>query len=91
MDRTHPISRRPQRCTGEVGAQGFKPQYSSSIFEPFKRLHGLNVPGSGIGLATCKRTLERLGGTIWADSISADGSTFYFTLPALTGGDPPIR
>jgi len=63
--------------------QGFEPQYASRIFEPFKRLHGLKVPGSGIGLATCKRTIERFGGTIWADSIPGKGSTFYFTLPAL--------
>ena len=63
--------------------QGFEPQNASRIFEPFKRLHGLKVPGSGIGLATCKRTIERFGGTIWADSIPGKGSTFYFTLPAL--------
>jgi signal transduction histidine kinase len=63
--------------------QGFEPQNASRIFEPFKRLHGVKVPGSGIGLATCKRTVERFGGTIWADSIPGEGSTFYFTLPAL--------
>jgi signal transduction histidine kinase len=63
--------------------QGFEPEYASRIFEPFKRLHGLKVPGSGIGLATCKRTIERFGGTIWADSIPGKGPTFYFTLPAL--------
>lgn len=62
--------------------QGFKPEYASMIFETFKRLHAVNVPGSGIGLATCKRTIERLGGTIWATSIPDKGSTFYFTLPA---------
>jgi PAS domain S-box-containing protein len=62
--------------------QGFKAQYASSIFEPFKRLHGVDVPGSGIGLATCKRTIERLGGKIWANSVLGQGSTFHFTLPA---------
>ncbi len=61
--------------------QGFKAQYASSIFEPFKRLHGHDVPGSGIGLATCRRTIERLGGMIWADSVPGQGSTFHFTLP----------
>jgi PAS domain S-box-containing protein len=61
--------------------QGFSPEYSSGIFEPFKRLHGPNVEGSGIGLATCKRIVERLGGRIWADSIEGQGSVFHFTLP----------
>ena len=61
--------------------QGFEPKYAARIFEPFKRLHGLNVPGSGIGLATCKRTIERLGGKIWVESVPGQGSTFYFTLP----------
>ena len=61
--------------------QGFSPEYSSGIFEPFKRLHGPNVEGSGIGLATCKRVVERLGGRIWADSIQGQGSVFHFTLP----------
>jgi signal transduction histidine kinase len=42
--------------------QGFDPQYAVQIFEPFKRLHGREVPGSGIGLATCKRIVERAGG-----------------------------
>jgi two-component system, chemotaxis family, CheB/CheR fusion protein len=61
--------------------EGFDQEYSSGIFEPFKRLHGANVEGSGIGLATCKRVIERLGGRIWADSIPGQGSNFHFTLP----------
>jgi PAS domain S-box-containing protein len=60
---------------------GFSPEYSVGIFEPFKRLHGANVAGSGIGLATCKRVVERLGGRIWADSTPGQGSVFHFTLP----------
>jgi signal transduction histidine kinase len=66
--------------------QGFDQQYAARIFEPFKRLHGKDVPGSGIGLATCKRVIERLGGKIWVESILGEGSKFYFTLPADQAG-----
>jgi PAS domain S-box-containing protein len=61
--------------------QGFEAQYAAQIFEPFKRLHGPDVPGSGIGLATCKRIIERAGGRIWAESQLGIGSTFHFTFP----------
>ena len=61
--------------------QGFEMKFASQIFEPFKRLHGPDVPGSGIGLSTCKRVIERLGGRIWAEAVPGKGSTFYFTLP----------
>lgn len=62
--------------------QGFKSEYARDIFEPFKRLQGAKVPGSGIGLASCKRAVEHLGGRIWAESVPGQGSTFYFTLPS---------
>jgi signal transduction histidine kinase len=62
--------------------QGFESDYAETIFKPFRRLHGNNVPGSGIGLATCKRVVERLGGKIWAESTVGAGSRFHFTLPA---------
>ena len=62
--------------------QGFESDYAETIFKPFRRLHGKNIPGSGIGLATCKRVIERLGGKIWAESKVDVGSTFHFTLPA---------
>jgi light-regulated signal transduction histidine kinase (bacteriophytochrome) len=62
--------------------QGFDAVHASAIFEPFKRLHGKNISGSGIGLATCKRIVERSGGRIWAESVPGHGSTFFFTLPS---------
>ncbi len=64
--------------------QGFDGRYAHRAFEPFKRLSQSDIPGSGIGLATCKRIVERLGGRIWAESIPDEGSSFYFTLPAET-------
>jgi PAS domain S-box-containing protein len=69
------------RISVSDNGQGFSPEYSSGIFEPFKRLHGPNIQGSGIGLATCKRLIERLGGRIWAESVPGQGSVFSFTLP----------
>lgn len=65
--------------------EGFEPEQASKVFEPFKRLHGADIPGSGIGLATCTRIIERLGGRLWAESIPGVGSTFHFTLPTLAG------
>jgi len=61
--------------------EGFDPRYAEQIFQPFARLHGSEVDGSGIGLATCKRIIQRLGGCIWAESVPGQGATFFFTLP----------
>jgi light-regulated signal transduction histidine kinase (bacteriophytochrome) len=61
--------------------QGFKQEYAERVFGIFKRLHGPDVPGSGIGLAICKTIIERHGGKVWAESEEGRGATFSFSLP----------
>jgi signal transduction histidine kinase len=60
---------------------GISTDYHDKIFIPFKRLHGQQYPGSGVGLAICRRIVERLGGRIWVDSELGHGATFYFSVP----------
>jgi len=64
--------------------EGFSEQYSERIFGAFKRLHGSDVPGTGLGLALCQKIVQRHGGTIRAKSIPGAGSTFTFTIAAET-------
>src|SRR5258708_38487088 len=61
---------------------GFKPEYAEQILGLFKRPHGRDVPGAGVGLANCRKILERHGGRIWAESEEGKGATFYFNLEA---------
>ena len=60
---------------------GVPVEHRETIFQVFRRLHGREIPGTGVGLAICQRVVERLGGHIWVDAAADHGSVFRFDVP----------
>ena len=97
LDNAVKFSRTRERIEINIGAQegndetiyyiqdngvGFNEAYASKLFTIFQRLHNKDeYEGTGIGLAILKRVMTRHGGRIWAESVSGEGATFYFSLP----------
>ncbi len=69
------------RLTVQDNGIGIDMEYAGQVFEVFKRLHGVgDYEGSGVGLAVCRRVIERHGGEIWVESTPGEGASFHFTL-----------
>jgi signal transduction histidine kinase len=69
---------------------GIDPMFHARVFDAFKRLHGREIEGSGMGLAICRRIVENYGGRIWVESRIGTGADFRIAFPESLGQKPPI-